>query len=302
MPETKSWSLDAPKNVHYETLCDWVEKKLRSWHNLRLSQAHKSQRNATNGHLQDALGSDLNADIDNYKKHITSAYEAWKAMSDKRKQELWSGECAKAFAREQERHKETKRRLDLAEQKIQFLQSQLEEKIQVPEAHMYPSTVLPLSRETTDQLPNPDTFSYEGLLSKWKAKIKSTRSIQQPLPPASPWVAATPPILSNTQSNGTAYTTQNHQNRPYLNPTPGNGAEHASDEDEDEDLADAPGDEDDLEQQQNGMDRGLLDPTLANADMDGDGQAGKMLMGLREYNNGNNGSGGGNGTMDIGKG
>lgn len=55
--------------------------------------------------------------------------------------------------------------------------------------------------------------------------------------------------------------------------------------DEDEDLADAPGDDDISEQQQQlGMDKGMLDPNLRDGDgtVDMDGEGGRVLMGLRE--------------------
>ena len=62
---------------------------------------------------------------------------------------------------------------------------------------------------------------------------------------------------------------------------PDNEQDQASDEDED--LADAPGDDDTSEQQHElGMDKGMLDPNLRDGDGDMDGEGGRVLMGLRE--------------------
>ena len=64
---------------------------------------------------------------------------------------------------------------------------------------------------------------------------------------------------------------------------PDNEQDQASDEDED--LADAPGDDDISEQQQQlGIDKGMLDPNLRDGDgvVDMDGEGGRVLMGLRE--------------------
>jgi len=296
MPDPNSWPIDAPKIAHYEILRDWVENKLRDWHRLRQPQFglnHTPQSNGTNGHLKEPPGSDILADIEKYKKHLTNTYETWKILSDKKKQDIWLNECAKAFTREQEKHNETRRKLDLAEQKIQLLRSQLAQKLQAPDTQLYSPSILPISRETTDQLINADVFNYEGLLSKWKARIQSTRSMQQPLPPPSPWATATPPNLISVHTNGSPYT---QQQRPDQQPQQDNHTEQSSDEDED--LADAPGDEDDLGQQ-SAMDKDVLDPSLANADLDGEGQAGgRMLMGLREYDR----TGGGKSPMDIRRG
>ena len=62
---------------------------------------------------------------------------------------------------------------------------------------------------------------------------------------------------------------------------PDNGQDQASDEDED--LVDAPGDDDTSDQQQPlGMDKGMLDPNLRDGEGDLDGEGGRVLMGLRE--------------------
>ena len=233
-------------------------------------------------------------DAEQYVRHMKTAHEQWKTMPEKKKQDEWLHVCAKAFVREQEKHNETKRRLDLAEQQIQLLSSHLSQNH--PDSQTYPSALLPLSRETTDQLPNPDSFNYETLLSKWKTRIRSRRSIQQPLPPPSPWSNATrPPDLNGHHPTDTHYAPHQPLDQPHGH---SNGAEPLSDGDED--LADAPGDEDDVEQH-NGIDKDVLVyPNLREGDLDGEGQAGgRMLMGFREYAAG---SGGRNGSMDMGGG
>ena len=299
IPDRNSWSIEAPKLDHYELLRDWVENKLKSWHRLRQSQFspnHNNRPNGTNGYFNEPNSAQIAADIEKYKEHLANSYDLWKSISDKKKQDIWLDECAKAFIREQEKHNETKRKLDLAEQKIQLLRAQLFQKSQSPDSQMYPPSMLPITREMTDQLPNSDSFNYESLLSKWKTRIQSTRSIQQPLPPLSPWATATPTNLNSNHTNGNSYAAQRQQSGPDRHPNYGNDAENPSDEDED--LADAPGDEDDLAQP-NAMEKGMLDPSLESAHLDGEGQAGgRMLMGLREYT----GSSSGNGRMDIGRG
>jgi len=278
-------------------LRDWLDSKLEDWRRQRQPQPgpnHNHQSNGTNGHFQEQLGSDnISGEAEQYKQHLSSSYDQWKVLSDKKKQDTWLLECAKAFTREQEKHKETKHQLDLAEQKIQLLRSQLSQTQHPPEFSAYLPSTLPISRETANYLPSSEFFSYETLLSKWKSRIQSTRSMQQPLPTPSPWANATPPNLNSNHTNGSAYP-PNHGGgqRNYHN----DDAEPPSDEDGD--LADAPGDEDDLDQHR-GMDKDVLDPSLRDGDADGEGQAGgRMLMGLREYN----GSGGGNGGMDMGRG
>lgn len=215
-----------------------------------------------------------------YYQHLTKVYESWKALPEKQRQELWRTECAKVFAREQEKHKQTKRALELAEQEIQHLRSQLA--LRNPYDHsteytQYRISTLPLSRETTKHL--PDLPSYEALLSRWRTRLALQRSVQNPLPPPSPWATAIAPNANSNHMNGT------FQYPPPLQrddqQQPDNEQDQASDEDED--LADAPGDDDTSEQQHElGMDKGMLDPNLRDGDGDMDGEGGRVLMGLRE--------------------
>lgn len=299
IPDPKSWSADAPKIAHYGILHDWLELKVNDWQRQRLPQIgsnHNHQLNGTNGHLQEQPGSDtLRREAQQYKQHLSSVYDQWKVLSDKKKQDTWLLECAKALTREQARHKETKRQLDLAEQEIQLLRSQLSQNQRPPEFSAYIPSTLPISRETANHLPHHDFFNYESLLLKWKGRIQNTRSMQQPLLTPSPWANATPPNLNNNHTNGSVYApTHRSDQRNHYN----DGAGPPSDEDED--LADAPGDEDDLNQHRR-TDKDILDPSLRDGEADGEGQSGgRMLMGLREY--AGTGTGSGNEGMDMGRG
>ena len=315
VPDPNTWSIDAPRVAHYEILQDWLEDKLRNWHRLRQPQFgpnHTHQSSNSNGHYKSPSNSDILADTERYKTHLATTYETWKAFPEKKKQDLWLNECAKAFTREQEQHKATKQRLDLAEQKIQLLRSQLAQAHQVAETQPYDnSSILPITRETASQLPKSDFFNYENLLSKWKSKIQTSRSAQQPLPPppSSPWATNTTtasPTQNMNNNNHHHHHTNGTTTYPSLSHHPSgnhqNGTTHHSDEDED--LADAPGEEDDLSQQ-NAMDKVILDPTLRHAEMDGDGQlGGRMLMEMSGYTGsgaGNSGGGGGLPGIDMGR-
>lgn len=277
-------------------LRDWLDSKLTDWQRQRQRQSqfdlnHNYQSNGTNGHGQEQVGFEsFRVEAEQYRQHLSGAFEQWKVISDKKKQDTWLFECARAFTREQEKHKETKNELELAGHKMQLLRSQLSQTQYPSDISTYPPSTIPISLETANHLPPPDSLNYEALISKWKSRIQSQRSMQQPLPPSSPWATATPPNLNSNKSNGSAYPqAYRDDQRKHTNID----AEPPSDEDED--LADAPGDEDDLDQHR-GMNKDVLDPSLRDGEADGEGQAdGRMLMGLREYD----GSGGGRATEGM---
>lgn len=234
-----------------------------------------------------------------YYQYLLTVFDAWAMLPEKQKQDRWREECAKAFAREQEKHAETKRRLDFAEQEIQHLRSLLVQMHHPTDFSGYPPTILPISRETAVNLTNTQKWSFNALISKHRAQIQSNRSIQHPLPAPSPWAAPTP-NMNNNHTNGTP----SYSQYPRGDQRPFHNEDHEVPSDEDEDLADAPGDEDDMGNQNPPMDRGMLDPHLrdgnGNGEVDGEGAVGgRMLMGLMEYDGaGGPGEGGG---MDIGR-
>ena len=287
IPDRFTWSLEVPKVAQYELLREWLDIKLKEWNRRLRSDMASSpnhQSNGTDGHQADSNG--LGNEDTAYYQHLSTTYENWKALSDKQRQETWRVDCFKAFAREEEKHKATKRNLHLAEQEIQHLRYQLAQMRHPPEYSIYPPSTLPISREAVTHLPNSSAWAFDSILFKWKTRIQSSRSTQHPLPPLSPWASATPTNLNSNHTNGNLSYPQPHRGdqRPHHN------ADHDPESDEDEELADAPGEEDVLDQGQN--QRQVLDPHLRGGgddvgekiDMDGERHAGgRMLMGLREY-------------------
>ena len=285
VPDRFSWSIEPPKPIYHDILREWLGSKLKNLQPRGKSHHFPNQiiqPNGTNGHSQESESA--GEAEEKYYQHLTSAYENWKALSEKQKQELWRTECAKAFAREQEKHKQLKLSLELAEQEIQHLRSQLAQRNAYDhptESTTFGTSPIPISRETAKNI--PELPSYEALLSRWRTRLAHQRSVQHPLPPLSPWVAATP-LTPNNNSN---HMNGHHQYPPPPqrdeHQQPGNEQDQASDEDED--LADAPGDDDISEpQHQLGLDKGMLDPHLRDEDgvEDMDGEGGRVLMGLRE--------------------
>lgn len=272
--------------------------------------ADKQRRsNGVNGHAsQHQSASEGSEEKAAYIKHLTNVYQAWNALSEMEKQENWRLECQRAFTREKEKHKETEFKLDRAEQELQHLRTQLGQRSdsQRPiEFLRFPPATMPLSREALQALSESNDLSswnYEATILKWKTRIQHERSAQQPLP--NPPLSTAWPSMLNTGSltNGTSSYPQPHRNDQRVRRNNAQTAEHDH-SDDDEDLADALGDDDEEMPVPNHMasdaliDRRVLDPDLRDRpdtamkgadgtarDADGEGYAGgRMLMGLREY-------------------
>lgn len=310
-PSGGAWPVEPPGQDQFQALETSLELKLSKLKQQRDSTAVDQQRkpNGVNGHAgQHQPTSEGNEEKAAYIKHLTSVYQKWNALSEKEKQENWRLECQRAFTREMEKHKETEFKLDKAEQELQHLRAQLEQQndsLRPKVFSRFPPATMPLSRQALQTLSDSNDLSgwnYEAAILKWKARIQYERSTQQPL--ANPSLSTTWPAIPNTDTltNGTSSYPQVHRNDQRVRRNNAQTAEHAH-LDDDEDLADALGDDDEEMSVSNHitsdaiMDRRVLDPNLRDrpdtamkgADgtargADGEGYAGgRVLMDIRGY-------------------
>ena len=261
----RSWSIDPPNSYHYEALQRWLGSKLRDWRIRRkaLGIAHPAENTNANGdgeHNYNWSMSDPEADEHEAActAHLTATYQAWQNLSEMQKHEKWHSECVTALTQEQDRHRDTKSRVERLEQQVQNLQAELNLRNNDP----VPSTIsLPqqTALQTFDSLTDAAAWDYDKLMAKWLAKIQTERVHQHPLPPTpTQWAAPTPDTArSPPYVNGT---------NPYHHlQQRASGVEHpqgeANGHEDDENLADAPGEDDDTAPAAH-MDRNLLDPKL----------------------------------------
>lgn len=301
--------MEPPGIEQFQDLELWLESKLVKWKQKQdaLSGRDNQNENGVDGHtIQNQQPTENDVEKEAYVKHLSSTYQTWKNLSDKQKLEIWRLELQKALVREQESHQQTVARLDRAEQEIQHLRAQLSQRSiyrQASEFSDFPPSTMPLSREALDVLSrdrNLLDWDYEAVISKWKTRINRNRNVQKPLPTV-PVSNAWPQILDTTSlTNGTSHI-QGHHSGLHAHHNSGTAIDYELSED-DEDLADAPGDDDEdmhLEDQSprnTTMDRRILDPNLrehldtllkpnnTNArGVEGNGYGGRVLMGLRDF-------------------
>ncbi len=267
-------------------------------------ESRKEQRNLANGHVNEYNHGDQQAQQEQEKvmKHLTTAFNHWKALSEKQKQESWRLEILRAYAREQEKHKGTAARLEKAEQEVLHLRAQVDRlsKCQQPrEFLLFPPSTVPIAHEAVQELSrvglDSAALDYDRLVDKWKSVIQRNRKSSSGMPAQKP--------LPNTPRNRNFSTP--HSTVGMVNGHSALQSAHVDDLDEDLDDADGEGDDQDHDAPPPGrapqavMDRGVLDPSLqnhtdgmvldgieGNGGMDPEGFIhGQMLMGLsaREF-------------------
>lgn len=244
----RSWSVDPPTFYHCEALRRWLDTKLRDWRIRRKALGIvRPTEYTTNGHGDGTpIWSLLDPEADEHEeactKHLNDAFQSWQNLSELQKHERWHSECVTALTHEQDRHRETRDRMERLEREVQNLQTELNERTH----NQNPSTI-PLSQQaalqTFDSASDLAAWDYDKLITRWRTRIQNERSQQYPLPaPPTPNTSVPTPDLAHspTYTNGIGTYHQQQRQRP-----PREGAKNGlNGVDEDEDLVDAPGEDD----------------------------------------------------------
>ena len=292
VPNGTSWPVTVPGYAQLEAL--------RTQLAMRLKWGHIQVRDAAGIALTGSIGSlgpnSKSSSVDGdkaedqpYFEHLEKSYNLWVGLAESQKKDMWHIEVMKAFIREGKAHGKTHVELDNAEREVANLRIQLDRlnECQQPREYLlFPPNQLPISRATASLVASDKQnmpLDYEKLVEKWKARIQTNRSTQKPFP-----VPAHSQPVSSHHTNGVfAYAPEHITDDPQLQ----DGASE-------DDLMDAPGEEDDeLNEQVRAstatMDSGILDPNLREHGPDevmdgieGDGESygsGRLLATLREY-------------------
>ncbi|KAL9581841.1 MAG: hypothetical protein Q9203_005738 [Teloschistes exilis] len=232
----ETWPLEPPGPSEFEFVKRYTFAKLQEW------KATIAQDNTYSDHAVEpdqVLSDSIAKEEATYQLHCVHAYNNWQRLSQEQRQEEWHLECQKAYAAEYDRHQDTRDRLDQLEQEIHQLRDRLNnhppDTQQRPSPRSFADTLLPLSRATAATISNsPQThelhhWDYDRIVGKWKHQIQSQRAVQQSLPPPLPHAWSSP----NRPLNGTPSVYHHQSSYP----------EEGDNEMEDEDLADAPGEE-----------------------------------------------------------
>lgn len=285
-----SWVTSLPRLAQRESLRQRITFQIGYWRKNRLVAPNAVGVNGTaagsNRHNID--GNEIDEDVVPYHIYLDSVYQHWTQLPDMEQKEHWHLECLQALAREQQEHGLTHAKLERAQQDAANLRIQLDRlnKCQQPREYiLFPPKQLSISRDVAKSVSEngmSDELDHEVLIGKWKSRVQVNRNTQKPLPQ--------PPQLSTPSDS-------NHPNHLY-------DTRLLNDEDvgheacSDDDLMDAPGDEDE-ELVGHGraptaqMERGMLDPKLREHDgeesmqgvnIEGGGfGGGRLLAELRNY-------------------
>ena len=234
--------------MQYESLRRYVREQFAVWRRdraaaQRLARAGRditmSGYDAFDDNDEDSNGNGHDQEDErNVLKHIEEAFNHWKVLPEKHRSEHWRLEALRAYARGEERRKETESKLELALQEAENLRAQVDRlgRLQQPREFVsYPPSHYPLSKDLMRALksdPSNDhgDWNLDQLVSKWKAVIANNRQAtagilaQRKLTESHPTIPLATPNNSSSMTTNGAFHSDN------------NDAEHEFD---DEELQDA---------------------------------------------------------------
>ncbi|KAL8700914.1 MAG: hypothetical protein Q9201_005183 [Fulgogasparrea decipioides] len=266
----ETWPLDPPGRLEFEYVKRYTFAKVQEWKaRITLDDQHSDHI----GEIDPQLNAKLAREEPTYHNHVLQMYSNWQGLPEEKKLDEWRLECQKAYAEEYDRHQETRDRLDQLEQEIHHLRDRVNQPKNTQSSSGLGFSPLPLSRATIATLSSQQArdlhqWDYNELVNKWKLRIREQRSTQHMLPNL-------PPYTPKRALNGTPSTYDQHSYH-----------EERDHEMGDEDLADAPGDD----EEEDMMKQNVLDPKLrhGNGNLD-DGE--RMLVELKNFQE-TNGDGG----------
>jgi hypothetical protein len=190
IPSAKCWPIDPPTKTHFDLLRKLLASRLDEF--AAEQRAARNQRDSEDS-VPSVSSNDtvvLSFDSSSYFEHLGNAYNAWAGLQDLEKHKQYHLEFARAYAREQLAHAETKAQLEHAKhvnahQGIQI--KRLNELQQPQEFLRSPALAAPYTTEIgkfvatqlgSDQLPEA-----EALISKWRPSVKNNPGFQRGLMP-----------------------------------------------------------------------------------------------------------------------
>ena len=186
IPNAKYWPIDPPSKSHLDILRKVLATRLDEFAaELRSARQSRHSEDSALSHSSHETNESY-SDFSSYYEHLNNAYNAWSALSDSEKNNQYHLEFARAFAREQESHAETKSKLAKAEKRTlhnEIQISRLNELQQPNEFLKSPLRAAPYSGDiaklVADKLGEGSIPGAEALISKWRPSVEHHRGWQR---------------------------------------------------------------------------------------------------------------------------
>ncbi|KAL1629947.1 hypothetical protein SLS54_000806 [Diplodia seriata] len=192
-PNSESWSITPPGQKQFDAL----NKNIRD--RLVQRQRHSQLFGATNplvGTPSASAASPLptpplggfDPDPQRLFQHLQDAYNHWKTLSDKQRQETWTLEILRSYTRADESRREAENSLANAKKEIETLKNNrwinmgMASSTTAAGGAQSPSTSLPVPTEIFKELAgknvqglDPRTWDYDKLMEKWTTVVKENK-------------------------------------------------------------------------------------------------------------------------------
>ncbi|KAI9799676.1 MAG: hypothetical protein M1825_004411 [Sarcosagium campestre] len=186
-PVYGSWSLEPPGLVQYEAVRRHVSDRFDKHHKDKGRQntngvsgtnGAEPKNGVTNGVDPTLVGDEE----DRVLAHVSDAFNHWKTIPERQKQETWQLEILRSLSREREKRKRSEMQLEMANLEIEHCRAQVERmsNLQQPREFLRQTPAsLPIAKEAVREVQSEPGASlewdYDRVLGKWKEVVQGTR-------------------------------------------------------------------------------------------------------------------------------
>lgn len=180
IPDPLSWPMDPPGESAYHALQRKVLEILTQWRETyHPPNPRKRQRSGSPERSECADSLEPNP---LFQHHLTTAWNQWSQLPMMRKGPDWHVCCMRAFARELQKHAETKKRLEYLETELnrsKIVNARLTE-CQMPREWLHtPASQLPLAKLAADKVDRQlqkSGLDAETLIAKWRPRVQAAKA------------------------------------------------------------------------------------------------------------------------------
>lgn len=257
IPDQSSWPVDPPGEPAYHALQRKVLDHLTQWRETYHPPNPRKRRRSGS-----PLRSECPASLEPnplFQHHLTTAWSQWSHLSMMRQAPDWHMCCMRAFAREQQKHAETRKRVEYLETELnrsKIVNARLTE-CQMPREWLYtPASQLPLAKLAADKVDRQlqkGGLDAETLIAKWRPQVQAAKAMGKQSQQRQKNSAATWPVANVDEAS----------RRPGTREVSNDGQSPSDDEDEDEDdEEDDDGEEDEDSDHAEEPAKGSIAPSL----------------------------------------
>lgn len=174
-----SWPLEPPNRMEFETVNRILRNRIKTYNSM--FPVDELRQSRSKEELHQGLARAIEAQTDQYCKHLNSAFDQWRSLNTQEQDRIWNLEIMRAYVSSTKDHQATKRKFEEVEDKLEALKNKLQAVTQAQliqrggseSAHVHTIPVA-LARELAQVEDSIVDWDYDTIMEKYKSASPSS--------------------------------------------------------------------------------------------------------------------------------